>query len=113
MAYGKDGDQTLCNVATTSHTINSKELTLTGPVAERMQAGAAVAANKLLEKYRWALFSVGADTNASLATLSTDAMTWDSLIHTTYFDQPEVSDTIGDHIAAEAKKMQADEAAGR
>ena len=111
IAYGKDGDQELCNVSTTSHTINAKELTLTGPVAERMQQGAAVAANRLLEKYRWALFSVGADTNASLSTLSTDAMTWDSLIHTTYFDQPEVSDLIGDHIAAEAKKMQAAEAA--
>ena len=105
MAYGKDGDQVLCNVATKSHTINTRAMTLEGPVADRMQEKAADAANQLLHKYRWALFSVGADTNASLATLSTDAMTWDSLIHTTYFDQPEVSDAIGDHIAAEAKRL--------
>ena len=26
-------------------------------------------------------------------------MTWDSLIHTTYFDQPEVATAVGDHIA--------------
>jgi hypothetical protein len=26
-------------------------------------------------------------------------MTWDSLVHTTYFDQPEVAAAIGDHIA--------------
>jgi hypothetical protein len=105
MAYGKDGDQVLCNVDTTSHTLNSRELVLSGPCAERMQQGAAVAANALLEKYRWSLFSVGADTNASLNELSTDAMTWNSLIHTTYFDQPEVADAIGDHIATEAKRL--------
>lgn len=105
IAYGKDGDQTLCNISTTSHTLHCRELMLSGDCAARMQQGAAAAANKLLEKYRWALFSVGADTNASLNELSTDAMTWDSLVHTTYFDQQEVADAIGDHIATEAKRL--------
>ena len=27
-------------------------------------------------------------------------MTWDSLIHTTYFDQPEVAELIAEHILA-------------
>jgi hypothetical protein len=30
-------------------------------------------------------------------------MTWDSLVHTTYFDQPEVVDRIGDYISGVAK----------
>ena len=30
-------------------------------------------------------------------------MTWDSLIHTTYFDQPEVADVVAAYIAAKAK----------
>jgi hypothetical protein len=68
-----------------------------------MQAGATDAAGKLIEKYRWSLFTVGSDSNAPLASLATDAMTWDSLIHTTYFDQPEVVETIAAHIIARAK----------
>jgi hypothetical protein len=64
-----------------------------------MQEAANGAAGQLIDKYRWALFSVGGDSSASLTSLTTDAMTWNSLIHTTYFDQPEVATAIGDHIA--------------
>jgi hypothetical protein len=32
------------------------------------------------------------------------AMTWDILIHTTYFDQPEVADMIAAHITARARE---------
>jgi hypothetical protein len=35
----------------------------------------------------------------ALARLSEDAQTWKSLIHTTYFDQPEVVDALADYIA--------------
>jgi len=31
------------------------------------------------------------------------AMTWDSLIHTTYFDQPEVADVVAAYITAKVK----------
>jgi hypothetical protein len=103
IALGRDGDQAPCRCATTSHTHPCETHVLSGPVAERMHAAAGGAADKLIEKYRWALFTVGADTNQSLATLASDAMTWDSLIHTTYFDQPEVADVIGDYIAAQVK----------
>lgn len=103
IALGRDGDQAPCNTSTTSHTHPCDTHVLSGDVAQRMQAGASDAASRLIEKYRWALFRVGSDTNQSLASLATDAMTWDSLIHTTYFDQPEVADLIGDYIAAQAK----------
>ncbi len=99
VAMGRDGDQILCNVAPRSHTHTTEELVLTGECAARMQQGANGAAGQLIDKYRWALFTVGGDSSASLTSLTTDAMTWNSLIHTTYFDQPEVAAAIGDHIA--------------
>lgn len=103
LAFGKDGDQRISSTSVESHTLQTIQLVLEGPVAERMQVNSSAAASKLIEKYRWSLFTVGADTNASVTSLSTDAMTWDSLIHTTYFDQPEMADTIGDYIAQKAK----------
>ena len=103
MAMGRDGDQQLCNVSTESHTHRTESCKLEGEVAQRMQAAAGVAADKLIDKYRWSLFTIGVDTNAPLTNLATDAMTWDSLIHTTYFDQPEVGDMIAAHIAAQAR----------
>jgi len=99
VAMGRDGDQMLCQVGPRSHTHRTQDLVLTGDCASRMQEGANGAAGKLIDKYRWALFSVGGDTSASLSALTTDAMTWDSLIHTTYFDQPEVAAAIAAHIA--------------
>ena len=44
---------------------------------------------------------MGSDSNSPLANLANDAMTWTSLIHTTYFDQPEVIDMIADYIGDE------------
>jgi hypothetical protein len=104
MAFGQDGDERIGNVSTTSHAYGCTEHILQGDVATRMQAAAAESAGKLIERYRWALFSVGTDTNASLEKMAEDAMTWDSLIHTIYFDQPELADVIGDYIADEARK---------
>jgi hypothetical protein len=106
IAYGRDGDQVLCNVSPRSHTHETQEHKLTGECAVRMQAGAHDAAGKLIDKYRWALFSVGGDSSASLTSLTTDAMTWDSLIHTTYFDQPEVADAVAAYIVAKVKRQE-------
>lgn len=103
IAYGRDGDQVLCNVSPQSHTHETQEHRITGECAVRMQNGAHDAAGKLIDKYRWALFSVGGDSSASLTSLTTDAMTWDSLIHTTYFDQPEVADVVAGYITAKVK----------
>lgn len=104
VAMGRDGDQILCNVGPRSHTHQSEDLVLSGECAARMQEAANGAAGRLIDKYRWALFSVGGDSSASLTSLTNDAMTWDSLIHTTYFDQPEVSGAIADHIARVVKE---------
>ncbi|MEZ5956449.1 MAG: hypothetical protein R3C27_04470 [Hyphomonadaceae bacterium] len=98
VAMGRDGDQMLYGVSTTSHTHTTQELVLSGDCAARMQEGANTSVGKLIDKYRWSLFAVGGDSNASLTALTTDTMTWDSLVHTTYFDQPEVAAAIGDHI---------------
>jgi hypothetical protein len=56
----------------------------------------------LFDKYRNSLFSVGADASNAVVEIARDSMTWDSLIHTTYFDQPEVLEMIAEAIAAEA-----------
>jgi hypothetical protein len=105
MAMGRDGDQVLCDVSTESHTHKTESRKLEGEVAQRMQTAAGAAADKLIDKYRWSLFTVGVDTNAPLTNLATDAMTWDSLIHTTYFDQPEVADLIAAHIVERARSV--------
>jgi hypothetical protein len=102
VAFGRDGDQAIGQVRTASHTHATRELRIEGAVAERMQAGAQAATGQLIEQYRWALFTVGSDSNSPLAKLANDAMTWSSLIHTTYFDQPEVVDLIADYIGDEA-----------
>ena len=99
MAFGRDGDERIGQVATQSHTYGVRPFVLDGEIAERMRAGAANSATALIEKYRWSLFTVGPDTNGSVSKLATDAMTWNSLIHTTYFDQPEIANVIGDYIA--------------
>lgn len=101
VAFGRDGDQAIGQVRTASHTHATREFQIEGDVAQRMQANAETAAGKLIEQYRWALFTVGSDSNSPLANLANDAMTWTSLIHTTYFDQPEVIDMIADYIGDE------------
>ncbi|MBU6406551.1 MAG: hypothetical protein KGS44_05350 [Alphaproteobacteria bacterium] len=102
MAFGRDGDEVLSDVSTASHILPTQEVVLEGPLADRLQANAARAAAALIEKYRWSLFTVGADTNAALTDLAADAMTWDSLIHTTYFDHQETAEMIADHVAVRA-----------
>ena len=107
VAYGRDGDQAIGEVTTNSHTYATREHRIEGPVAERMQTNAATAAAKLIETYRWSLFTIGADSNGPLANMASDAMTWDSLIHTTYFDQPEVVALVADYIADEVGQLPA------
>ena len=68
-----------------------------------MQGAAAETAGRLIDKYRWALFNVDAASGASLNALATDAMTWESLIHTTYFDQPEVAEATAGFILAQER----------
>ncbi len=104
MAFGRDSEERIGHIATCSHTFGMRSYVVEGEVADRMRAGAATSASALIEKYRWALFTVGPDTNGAVNKLATDAMTWDSLIHTTYFDQPEIAEVIGDYIAENVER---------
>lgn len=112
MAFGRDGDERLDAVSTVSHTHQTDSVRLDGPLADRLQANAAGAATQLIEKHRWSLFSVGEDATDALSRLATDAMTWDSLIHTTYFDHPEIVDLIVAYIAAAVDPDAAESKAG-
>lgn len=100
MAFGADSDQGIGEVSTGSHSHPTREMILEGPYADRMRDNAAVAANELLERYRWALFTVEGDAAQALNQLALDAMTWKSLVHTTYFDHDELAGIVSDHILA-------------
>ncbi len=107
MAFGRDGFVGVGNVSTQSHTYGVRPFVLSGVVAERMREGAASAATALLDRYRWSLLNVGADHAGAISELATDAMTWKCLIHTSYFEQPEVADAIGDYIAEHVERERA------
>jgi hypothetical protein len=108
MAFGRDGDHRIDKVSTCSHSYGTQDDVLANDVADRMAANAADASKRLFDRYRAAIFSVSADETNAIKELAKDSMTWDSLIHTTYFDQPEVVDRIGDYIAGIAKAESAD-----
>jgi hypothetical protein len=103
IAFGRDGDHRIDKVSTCSHSYGTQSDVLGGEMADRMNANAAAASKRLFDRYRAAIFSVSADETNAINELAKDSMTWDSLIHTTYFDQPEVVDRIGDYIAGVAQ----------
>ena len=104
LAFGRDGDNRIGNVAPCSHYYAAKKAILEGDLANRMLNASSKATQELFNKYRGSMFAVGVNNTDAINQLSTDAMTWDSLIHTTYFDQPEVADMIAGHIAESARK---------
>jgi hypothetical protein len=108
IAFGRDGDHRIDKVSPHSHYYASREEIVSGEVAERMLAQSAEASQRLFDKYRAALFSVQADESNAVGELTKDSMTWASLIHTTYFRQPEIAASIGDYIAGVAKGAKSD-----
>jgi hypothetical protein len=108
IAFGRDGDHRIDKVSAQSHYYGAREEIVTGEVAQRMLAQSTDASQRLFDKYRAALFSVQADESNAVNELTKDSMTWASLIHTTYFRQPEIAAAIGDHIAAAAKGAKSD-----
>ena len=100
-AFGRDADNRIGNVASVSHYYAAEKNELSGNIEERMTMNAQGAAAELFDKYRSGVFSVDAGdmTQSEMSAITNDAMTWDSLIHTTYFDQPEVADFIADYVA--------------
>jgi hypothetical protein len=99
MAFGSVGDQKPGAVETSSHTFGSKNLELSGALAERMLANSAEASMQLLQKYRKEIFNVHGNQAELFEQIPRDAMTWQSLIHTTYFDVSELAEAVADHIA--------------
>lgn len=102
IAMGRDGDNRIGEVSEKSHYFGCDATVLEGELASRMLDNSHEATSRLFNKYREGLFSVGVGEDNAVAELAEDAMTWDSLVHTTYFDQPEIADIIADRIAQEA-----------
>jgi hypothetical protein len=100
IALGRDGDLRVGAVSTQSHHFGTTETILSEEIVQRMNIASEAATARLFDKYRKSLFSVGADASNAIIEIAHDSMTWDSLIHTTYFDQPEMAQIIGDHILA-------------
>ncbi len=107
LAMGRDGDNRIGEVSERSHYYGCEEKVLDGDLADRMRVASHEATRLLFEKYRASLFSVGVTEDNAVAELAEDAMTWDSLIHTTYFDQPEVAEMIAEKISSEVKNKRA------
>lgn len=103
IVFGRDGDNRIGEVSSTSHYYATRTLVLDGEVAKRMLDNSSAAAARLFDKYRFGLFGTEADQNEALQDMAKDAMTWDSLVHTTYFDQPEVAHAIAGHISDAAR----------
>jgi hypothetical protein len=98
MAFGSVGDQRIADVSVTPYAFEAIRVELTGECAERLQANAEGAATGLLEKYRWEIFNTSADHTKLFGQIPNDAMTWKSLIHTTYFGDAQVIELIRAHI---------------
>lgn len=99
MALGSIGDQKPAYVEDTSHAFAARPLMLDGELAERMRANAAAKTGRFVETYRWQLLMAGANHAEIIEKMKLDPETWKSLIHTTYFDQPEMAILIAQHIA--------------
>lgn len=102
IALGRDGENRIGDVDVKSRYFGVEESIVSGEAAERMAAVSADATRRLFEKYRSSVFRVGGDPGNTLRELSHDALTWDSLVHTGYFDQPEIRRMIADGIIAHA-----------
>lgn len=98
MAMGADGVQHIGDVQPESHRLHTKQLLLDPDVSERMKGAAAEQTARLIQKYRWSIFTERA--NSALSELANDVVTWRSLIHTTYFHQPELIELVADHICS-------------
>ena len=97
IAFGKDGDHNPGNVSSRSHRFGTEALVLEGDLAATMTVNASDAARRLFDKYRSGAFGVDTDQGDIAREIAEDAMTWDALIHTTYFDHREIAAAIANH----------------
>ncbi len=99
IAFGKDGDHALGGVSSRSHRFSTEPHLLAGEIEERLRVDAMAARQALFMKYESGVFSVDADQNEIVQEIAEDALTWDALIHTTYFDHREVAGALAGHVA--------------
>lgn len=97
-AFGSDTGQKLGEVSERPHFFEGEVWTTPDDLARRMEEETLSAMTEFMARQRASLFSVtvGADW---MREVGGDAATWDSLIHTTYFDHPEIAERIAGHIA--------------
>jgi hypothetical protein len=98
IAFGRDGDNRVGETSNRSHYYETELVTLSGDVEQRMLKNSAEASGRLFDRYRKAVFSADDGESNAVNQIANDSLTWDSLIHTTYFEQPEVVDGIAEHI---------------
>lgn len=98
IALGKDGDHNPGNVSSRSHAFGTMPLILDGALAERMVNATEEASGQLFKKYRTGAFKVDADQGAFERGITEDTLTWDALIHTTYFDHREIAEAVAGHV---------------
>lgn len=97
IAFGKDGDHDPRNVSSRSHLFSTEARVLEGDLAAKMTANTSDAARRLFDKYRSRAFGVDTDQREIAREISEDALTWDALIHTTYFDHRETAEALANH----------------
>ena len=97
IAFGKDGDHNPGNVSSRSHRFGTEARVLEGDLAATMTVNSSDAARRLFDKYRSGAFGVDTDQGEIAREISEDALTWDALIHTTYFDHREIAAAIANH----------------
>lgn len=97
-AFGSDSGQKLGEVSERPHFFEGEVWTTPDDLARRMEEETLSALTEFLSRQRASLFSVtvGADW---MREVGEDPETWNSLIHTTYFDHPEIAERIAGHIA--------------
>ncbi|HEV7689730.1 MAG TPA: hypothetical protein VGO52_02865, partial [Hyphomonadaceae bacterium] len=76
LAFGRDGDNRIGDVAPQSHYYAVKKAELDGPVAQRMFEASTKATQELFNKYRGSMFAIGVNNSDAVNELATDAMTW-------------------------------------
>ncbi|MEL7485838.1 MAG: formylglycine-generating enzyme family protein, partial [Pseudomonadota bacterium] len=109
--FGKDGDHNPGNVSSRSHRFSTEARILEGDLAAKMTVNASEAARRLFDKYRSGAFGVDTDQGEIAREIAEDALTWDALIHTTYFDHQEIASAIAIRAAGRQNSEAIDEAA--
>lgn len=100
-AFGSDTGQPLGEVSERPHFYDGKVWVIPPPLAEKMETDTLQTLSRFLARHRTSLFGVGM-TADWMDGIGSDPETWDSLIHTTYFDHDEVIQRISEHIAGAA-----------